>query len=122
MKTLLLVMVLLFTGCSVIPSFEDPNQSRAAVDIQYSIAQLNCDQPVSGQIAKIQENLQWFRLYSESKGPRQQDVLAVITPLEQTVNDFAQRSNTGSRAYCQIKKDIMTQQSARAARVILGRF
>lgn len=122
MKTLLICLLLSLQGCALVPSFSDPNQSRAAVDIQHSILQLNCDQPVRAQLQTIQGHLQWFRLYSVSKGARQQDVLAVITPLEQTVEDFAQRADTGSRAYCQIKKNIMTTQSARAAEVILGRF
>lgn len=125
-------VVLALSGCAIldrgvamIPSFWDDNQSAKIVDIRQSIAQITCEPGTQlGDANQLLMEIQWFKLYSESKGSRQKDVLAIIAPMEETVQDWFKRSQTkeGSRAYCKSKQIILTQQSRRAAESILGRF
>lgn len=127
-----LAITVLLTGCSVlqkgvdmIPSFWDDNQSAKIVDIRHSIEQITCEPGTQLQDAAfVLSEIQWFKLYSESKGSRQKDVLAIVAPMEETVKDWHKRSETkeGSKAYCMSKRMILKQQSKRAAESILGRF
>jgi hypothetical protein len=129
MKTLLIIFALsLLTGCSTIkewvPSFNDPNQSAAIITVRQSIERLDCDQPQFTQIIRIRNSLEWFELYSQSAGWRHKDVLRVVAPMKETVEDMVIRTQVrdGSKGYCLLKKGIMQEQAARAAQVILGRF
>ena len=130
MKKLIAILAvsLSVTGCasiqSMIPSFWDDNQSRAIVDVRQSVAQLDCEQEHAPQVKRIKDNIQWFELYSDSKGKRQQDVLKLVAPMKETVDDFYKRSTEkqGTKTYCEIKKKVMTLQSEKAASAVLGRF
>lgn len=123
-----LSLVVLLTGCASVknwvPSFSDPNQSARIIDVRQSVAQLDCKQTHAPQVKKIKDNLDWFQLYSDSKGWRQNDVLKLVKPMQETVDDFYKRSNEkqGSETYCEIKKKVMTTQAEKAASAILGRF
>jgi hypothetical protein len=124
-----LVMALSLGGCAaiqnVIPSFWDDNQSAKVVDIRLNIENLDCAAAITPQVTAIERELQWFKLYSQSKGTRQQDVIKILAPLQETVRDLGQRAQNGQTVnptYCQIKKRIMVEQAARAATAILGRF
>jgi len=125
---LISLIVLTMSGCSTIkdkiPSFWDDNQSAKVIDIRQSVAQLDCKQTHAPQVKKIKDNIQWLHLYSESKGWRQNDVLRLIKPMEETVDDFYKRSmeKQGSETYCEIKKKLMTTQSDSIASSVLGRF
>jgi flagellar basal body L-ring protein FlgH len=127
-KLVALSLVVLLTGCASVknwvPSFSDPNQSARIIDVRQSVAQLDCKQTHAPQVKKIKDNLDWFQLYSDSKGWRQNDVLRLVKPMQETVNDFYKRSNEkqGSETYCEIKKKVMTTQAEKAASAILGRF
>lgn len=127
-RLLTVLLVLSLTACgtvkSWIPSGWDSNQSSRIVDVQLAVHQLDCSQPHLAQALAIQTNLQWFELYSQSKGWRQNDVLKLIAPMQETVNDFVKRSRQaeGTKGYCEIKKKIMEQQSRRASEAVLGRF
>ena len=118
----------LLSGCAqiktLVPSFSDPNQSARIVDVRQAVAQVDCSQPQLAQALRIRNHLEWFRLYSDSKGWRQQDVLALTAPMWETVGDWVTRSREreGSKAYCEIKKRLLEQQSQRAASAVLGRF
>lgn len=122
------ILSLTLTGCAgvqgMIPSFWDNNQSAKAVDIRFVIETLDCSKPHLPQAEKIEMEILWFQLYSESKGWRQQDVLKLVKPLQDTVTDFVKRSKAGegTENYCNIKKKIMQTQSKRAAEAVLGRF
>ena len=124
----LLVLSLALTGCasitSMIPSFWDPNQSARITDVRLRVEQINCDQPQLPQALQIQNDLRWFELYSVSKGKVQQDVLKVIAPMQETVEDMYKRNTEGrgSTVYCELKKRIMQQQAARAAAAVQGRW
>ena len=130
MKKILAIIAVSFamTGCasiqSLIPSFWDDNQSRAIIDVRQSVAQLNCEQEHAPQVKRIKDNLQWFELYSDSKGKRQQDVIRLVAPMKETVDDFYKRSTEkqGTKTYCEIKKKVRILQSDKAASAVLGRF
>jgi hypothetical protein len=129
MKTLLLIAaVALLTGCSTvkewIPSFWDDNQSARIVDVRLAVEEISCDQPQLAQVQRVQTHVRWFELYSESKGWRQNDVLRLTAPMKETVNDWVKRSlqRDGSKAYCEMKKKILVEQSKRASEAVLGRF
>ena len=116
------------TGCATvkdwIPSFWDDNQSAKIVDVRHKVENLDCTRDQLPQVAAIRSDLQWFQLYSESKGWRQADVLRVVKPMQETVEDMYKRAQgeQGSKVYCDLKKKVMQQQSKRAAEAVLGRF
>lgn len=122
------IFAVMLVGCSTIkgyiPSFWDDNQSAKIIDIKMSIIALDCEQPHLSQIVPIRNNLSWFENYSLAKGWRQNDVLKLIKPLQDTVEDFYKRSSEkqGSITYCRIKQKIMIEQANRAGQAILGRF
>lgn len=130
MKNLIVVgtIVLSLTGCSTIkgwiPSFWDDNQSAKIVDIRMDVDRLDCSKDQLPQVSKIKDDLRWFQLYSESKGWRQADVLRIISPMQETVEDMYKRSKEqqGSKIYCELKKKVMQSQAEKAANAILGRF
>jgi hypothetical protein len=132
MKRLVLIgMVALLQGCATfsfqnikdqIPSFWDDNQSRSVIDIRQSVEKLNCKEPHAPQVKVIKDNIQWFILYSDSKGTK--DVLTLVKPMESTVDDFYKRSleKQGTEIYCDIKKKILITQSSTVAKTVIGRF
>ena len=132
MKRLILIgLVALLQGCATfsfqnikdqIPSFWDDNQSRSVIDIRQSVEKLNCKEPHAPQVKVIKENIQWFVLYSESKGTK--DVITLVKPMESTVDDFYKRSleKQGTEIYCDIKKKILITQSSAVAKTVIGRF
>jgi hypothetical protein len=132
MKRLLVIgMVALLQGCASfsfqnikdqIPSFWDDNQSRSVIDIRQSVEKLNCKEPHAPQVKVIKDNIQWFVLYSESKGTK--DVITLVKPMESTVDDFYKRSleKQGTEIYCDIKKKILITQSSTVAKTVIGRF
>ena len=129
MKKILAIAILTVSlqGCalhSVIPSFWDDNQAVAVIDARQAVEQLDCKQPHAPQVKVIKDRLDWFDLYSESKGMMQNDVRALIEPMRKTVDDFYKRSveKEGSEAYCNAKKKVMKVQASKAAEGVLGRF
>lgn len=124
----LLLVTLALSGCATvqswIPSFWDDNQSHRIIDVRQRVAHIDCQQPQMQQAIDLQRDLEWFQLYSQSKGQRQNDVLRIIQPMQETVNDWVNRSKQrqGSPAYCAAKKQILELQSRRAAETILGRY
>lgn len=127
MKALILAVALL-GGCThiqeMIPSFWDANQSARITDVRLAAEEFDCDRPHLAQIDRIQSNLRWFDLYSESKGPRQTDVRTALKPLNETVSEFRARTviSEGSTSYCRLKVTAIRTQAARAASAVQGRF
>jgi len=121
----ILALALVVTACSHlqswIPSFWDDNQSNYIVQTRLSIESLDCAREQLPQVQSLQRDIRRFELYSESKGSLQKDVLRVIEPMKNTVDEWARRGE-GSRTYCEIKRKLLAQQAERAARVILGRW
>jgi len=127
-KLIIAYAVIMLSGCATvqswIPSFWDANQSARITDVQLSVDRLNCAADQLTQVSRIRDDLRWFELYSHSKGKLQQDVLKVIAPMQETVEDMYKRNTEGrgSTVYCELKKRIMQQQAARAAAAVQGRW
>jgi len=125
-KIITLMLTLSLIGCSTIkdkiPSFWDDNQSKAVIDIRQSILDLDCKQTHAPQVAVIKKNVDWLIIYSQVKDTR--DVLRLVKPMNETVNDFYDRSMTkqGSEAYCNMKKKVLDVQSSTVAKAVIGRF
>ena len=123
-----IIVTVMLSGCATvstwIPSFWDDNQSARIVDVRLSIDRLNCAGDQLAQITRIRDDLRWFELYSYSKGSLQKDVIALIAPMQLTVEDMYVRNSKGqgSVTYCELKRTIMQQQAQRAAAGILGRW
>lgn len=115
---------ILLVGCVSIPSFWDDNQSSAIVSVRMAVENINCAELHAPQVKLIQQQLRWFELYSKSKGARQQDVLRLIRPMQETVDDFYNRSvsTSGSNTYCELKKETMIEQASTISRAVLGRL
>ena len=113
-----------WVSVDVQPSFWDDNQSRVIIDVRQTVRHINCVEPHLPQVQKIQHQLEWFQLYSESKGYLQKDVLLLIQPMQDTVADFVTRSRgtQGTKAYCETKKQLLDTQSRMAAQAVLARF
>jgi len=129
MKRIIVLLALLaLTGCSTvagwIPSFNDPNQSAKIIDVRQAVESIDCSQPQLVQAQRVQRDLQWFHLYSESSGFRHNDVLRLIAPMEEAVKDWADRAakEQPSKIYCEVKKNILREQARSAARAVIGRF
>jgi hypothetical protein len=127
MRILTLLLVIALGGCasisSVVPSFWDDNQSARIVDVRLAVARVDCVNALPG-VSRVRDDIEWFRLYSTSKGALQKDVLAVIEPMQATAEDWYTRtvSGTSSKVYCELKKSVMQQQAQRAASAVLGRW
>jgi hypothetical protein len=123
-----LLVILSLTGCAavmnMIPSFWDDNQSARITTVRQHIEQIDCEQPQLPQALQIQSDILWFELYSQSKGARQADVIRLVTPMQESVDDWVKRSREaqGSKGYCEIKKKLLQTQAKSAASAILGRF
>ena len=132
MKRIFLILtVVLLQGCAValssyIPSFWDDNQSAKIVDISLAVERLDCGQAQAPQVAKIRDDLEWFKLYSQGKGSRQTDVLRLTEPMQATVEDWYKRVTAEgykeNRIYCDLKRRVMIEQTQRATKAVLGRF
>ena len=130
MKQFLAVLsLLLLTACNTtvatfVPSFWDDNQSRSIINTYQLTKHIDCELPQNTQAQQIQRELEWFQLYSESKGFLQHDVLQLIAPVQKTVNEWADRSRERdpSPAYCKIKRDLLQTQAELASKAVLGRF
>jgi hypothetical protein len=128
MRKIILTLAILLSGCAgikdMIPSFWDDAQAAKIVDIRLAAERFDCASPHLPQLVRIRDDIRWFDLYSRGKGWRQNDVLRLVAPLGETVEDFYKRTQDkeGSVAYCKIKRQIMITQSSRAAEAVLGRF
>lgn len=82
----LILVTLMLQGCSTvqnwIPSFWDDNQSAKIIDIRQAAHNIDCTKDQREQATKLWQNIQWFELYSTSKGFSQKDVLRMIEPMK----------------------------------------
>ena len=127
-RILLIAAVVALSGCSTIqswiPSFWDDNQSAKITDVRLTVDRIDCSKDQLAQATQLRDQLRWFELYSTSKGSLQRDVIALVKPIQDTTEDWYKRSldGQGSVGFCNIKKKILEQQTARAAKGILGRW
>lgn len=129
MRILIIALCLVLSGCAgitaKIPSFWDDNQSAKIIDARLSVERLDCDREgVSARVSALRDQLLWFELYSESKGLRQTDVIELVHPMRETVEDMHRRYSQAqaSKSYCEIKQRILRSQAQKASEAILGRF
>ena len=125
MRKLLIILAVFVSGWTTlqnwIPSFCDANQSAKIVDVRVGVERIDCSRPQLEQILPVQANLQWFQVYSKTKGMTQGDVLRVVDPIKKIVDEWVERGD-GSRGYCTIKRKLLLEQTERAAVVIQGRW
>ena len=129
-KLLAIFAIAVLSGCAsiqgLIPSFWDDNQSARIISVRLDIERVDCKTAQLPQVTKIRDDLAWFRLYSESKGSRQADVIALTKPMSETVEDWHKRvsleGHKDNPIYCDLKKRVLQEQSTRAAKAVLGRF
>mgnify|MGYP001554382365 CR=1 FL=1 len=130
---LIFIMAFTLTGCagtvenvkSWVPSFWDDQQSERIVDIRLAARRIHCDSPeIGAQVQTLRDHIDWFLLYSESKGWQQNDVVRLVEPMSETVEGFEERIAGGkfSPAYCAIKLGILQTQTDTAAEAVLGRY
>ena len=115
----ILFISVIITGCNSIPSFYDDNESKAAVDIQYSVSTLDCRRPHIPQINNLKAKVDWLKLYSTGK--KSNDVLAMVSSMSETVDGFQVKGET-SLVFFSIKKTLLTKQSSNIIDAIMRRF
>jgi hypothetical protein len=125
-KLFLILAVVSLTGCASImdkiPSRWDANQARVVTDLRQSAVNFDCKGDQRAQLATITKQVQWFELYSESKGTK--DVAKIGNTVKTTVKEFDERLDKGpvSPIYCDLKKKLFIQQTDIMARAVQGRF
>jgi hypothetical protein len=127
MKKLFLILAVVgLSGCASImdkiPSRWDANQARVVTDLRQSAVNFDCKGDQRAQLAAITKQVQWFELYSESKGTK--DVAKIGNTVKVTVKEFDDRLDKGpvSPIYCDLKKKLFVQQTDIMARAVQGRF
>ena len=129
-KIAVILLAVSISGCATLgewlPSFWDDNQSAKIIDIRQQVQNISCDTAEDQRrgATGLANSIQWFKLYSESKGILQKDVLRLVEPMEQTVGEWHKRAESGeaSTGYCKIKKSVLKVQSDKAATAVLGRY
>lgn len=120
-KLCIIILMLISAGCSLIPSKFDSNEAKIMTDIQLTIREFDCSNPVN-QINELHKEVYWLQIYSSFRGSR--DILSIIDGLSNTVTEFKARINNGpiSPMYCDLKKKILIQQADISAKAVHGRF
>jgi hypothetical protein len=128
MKTIItLMLVSLLAGCATIsnlfPSKWDPNEVAAVTDLRFDIRKVNCESPEIAlpTLQKLVDRKDWLWMYSESR--KNEDVLKLIRPFNETLNDLHTRAKNGkmSKAFCNGKLVILTTQSDAISRALQSR-
>jgi outer membrane biogenesis lipoprotein LolB len=127
MKHLVLALALtVLTGCSTIKDYIpvkwDSNQSSSITSIQMTTRNFDCKGDIATQAKTLQQQVEWLKLYSESKPTR--DVIAPIGLMNDSVKELVDRTSKGSVSvmYCEMKKKIVIKQADIVAHTIHGRL
>lgn len=120
MKTLLLVLALMLSGCSLIPSKWDVNQARVLTDIRQEAGNFDCKANIPAQLNTIEHQVEWFHLYADYR--KTTDLDKMMTTLDTTVKEFQKRVGQGpvSPTYCQLKQMIIVDQADIIGHTISG--
>lgn len=125
-KLIALIALVSLTGCAsimdMIPSRWDVNQAKVSTDLRQTVVNFDCTGDQRAQLSIISKQIQWFELYSESKGTK--DVANLGQTLATTTKEFQNRLDKGpvSPFYCELKKKLFIQQADILARAVQGRF
>lgn len=127
MKKIITVFAFVFlSGCSsiqqYIPVKWDSNQSASITTIQQTTRNFDCKADIAQQAKVLQQQVEWLKLYSESKPTR--DVIETVGLMNDSVKELADRSSKGSVSamYCEMKKKIVIKQADIVAHTIHGRL
>lgn len=115
---LVLSSALMFSGCSMIPSFWDDNESYAVAQIRHSVDALECEQKYLPQVNNLVSDIRFLQLYSESKGS--DDLKEMVDPMMETAKGL--QKQTENVTFCKLKKKQLEKQSAIIADAVMGRF
>jgi hypothetical protein len=126
MKRLLLIAVLMLSGCSTImeqiPSRWDGNQSSVVTDMQQMTRHIDCATDLKPQLHDLFLKVEWYDLYANTKGTH--DMAKLDQVMLTTIKEFQDRSEKGpiSTMYCDMKKKVLIQQADIIAKTVQGRF
>ena len=127
MKRLLLILAVVgLTGCASImekiPSRWDANQAKVITDIQLQTRHFDCKGDQAAQLNALSLNVEWFDIYAKSKPTR--DIAKLTGTVTATVKEYQDRLKTGpvSLMYCDIKLNIIKQQTDILSGSVQGRF
>lgn len=127
MKKLIAILTLVsLTGCAsimdMIPSRWDVNQAKSITDIQQQAIRFDCKGDQVAQINALDQNVEWFVIYSKTKPTR--DITKLTDTLQKTVGEYKERASKGpvSPMYCELKRKIIIQQTEILAGSVQGRF
>jgi uncharacterized protein YceK len=126
MKKLLVILAISLSGCSslldYIPSRWDVNQAKSITDIQQQAKRFDCKGDQVAQINSLDQNIEWFVIYSQTKPTR--DISKLTDTLQKTVAEYKERAVKGpvSPLYCDLKRKIIIQQTEILAGSVQGRF
>ena len=119
-------MAISLSGCSslldYIPSRWDVNQAKSITDIQQQAKRFDCKGDQVAQINSLDQNIEWFVIYSQTKPTR--DISKLTDTLQKTVAEYKERAVKGSVSplYCDLKRKIIIQQTEILAGSVQGRF
>jgi len=125
-KLLLILAVASLSGCAsimdMIPSRWDVNQAKSITDIQQQAQRFDCKGDQVAQINALDQNIEWFVIYSKTKPTR--DITKLTDTLQKTVAEYKERASKGpvSPLYCDLKRKIIIQQTEILASSVQGRF
>ena len=126
MKKLIVILAISLSGCSslldYIPSRWDVNQAKSITDIQQQAKRFDCKGDQVAQINSLDQNVEWFVIYSKTKPTR--DITKLTDTIQKTVGEYKERLKTGpvSPLYCDLKRKIIIQQTEILAGSVQGRF
>ena len=111
------------SGCSAItdqiPSRWDTAQSISVTNIQQTTRHLDCNADIKAQVTVLQNQIEWFQIYSETKGTK--DVLRLANTLQETTKELADKADM-TVVYCNLKKKILVKQADTVADAVQWRF
>ena len=117
--SLITISFIVLTGCSMIPSFWDDNESMLAVDVRFAVSKLNCEVPYQQQVEEIKDRVDYLAMYSESRGS---DDIGEIVGLMKQTTDGLYKDNSNNAFFCNMKKKILVKQSDEISDAIMGRY
>jgi uncharacterized protein YceK len=127
MKKLIVILAVVgLSGCASImdkiPSRWDVNQAKSITDIQQQAKRFDCKGDQLAQINALDQNVEWFVIYSQTKPTR--DITKLTGTLTTTIKEYQERASKGpvSPLYCDLKKKLIIQQAEILAGSVQGRF
>lgn len=109
---------LLISGCSMIPSFWDDNESYLVASVRHKVDSINCNASYMYQAHDLLSEVRFLELYSESKGS--DDLMSMVLPMKETITGLTSKEENA--IFCSLKKKQLEKQSALIADAVMRRF